>query len=79
MPEVSATEGIEKMTISETTSIAQTNSGTRARLIPGARCLRIVAVISTATASAAISVKVTICAQMSIRLPGENSGPASGT
>jgi hypothetical protein len=38
-----------------------------------------VAVSSTATASAATSVKVTICAQMSTRLPGENSGPASGT
>ena len=34
---------------------------------------------STATDSAATSVKVIICAQKSTRLPGENSGPESGT
>jgi hypothetical protein len=38
-----------------------------------------VATSSTATASAATSVNVTICAQKSVRLPGEYSGPASGT
>ncbi len=47
--------------------------------MPGARCLKTVTMISTAATSAAISVKVTICAQTSTRLPGEYSGPASGT
>ena len=79
MPEVKATEGIEKMIISATTSIAQAKIGIRPMLIPGARCLRMVVTITTAAASAATSVKVTICAQMSILLPGEYSGPESGT
>jgi hypothetical protein len=47
--------------------------------MPGARCFSTVTMISTATASAATSVKVIICAQTSARLPGECSGPASGT
>jgi uncharacterized protein YcnI len=47
--------------------------------IPGARCLMIVTTTCTATASAEISVKFTSSAQTSTRLPGENSGPASGT
>jgi hypothetical protein len=38
-----------------------------------------VAISETATAKAETSVKVIICAQKSVRLPGENSGPASGT
>ena len=46
---------------------------------PGARCLKMVTTISTATASAEISVKVIICAQMSARLPGAYCGPDSGT
>ena len=37
-----------------------------------------VATSTTAAASAATSVKVIICAQMSARLPGENCGPDSG-
>src|SRR6187551_3041878 len=78
MLEASATDGIEKITISETTRIAQTKIGIRASVMPEARFLRIVAVSETATASAATSVKVTICAQMSIRLPGEYSGPDNG-
>ena len=47
--------------------------------MPGARILNTVTMMSTATASAAISVNVTIWAQTSTRLPGENSGPESGT
>ena len=78
MPEQSATAGIEKMIISATTSIAQANSGIRARVMPGARHLRMVQMRTTAAASAATSVKVIICAQMSARLPGENCGPDSG-
>ena len=47
--------------------------------MPGARCLKIVVISCTATASDDISVKVIICAQKSVRLPGEYSGPDSGT
>ena len=78
MDEDSATAGIEKMIITATTSIAQANKGMRAKVIPGARVLRIVQTSTTAAASAETSVKVIICAQMSARLPGENSGPDSG-
>ncbi len=39
MPDASATEGIEKMTISDVTSIVQTKSGIRASVMPGARLL----------------------------------------
>ena len=46
--------------------------------MPGARCLKTVTTISTATASAETSVKVIICAQMSARLPGEYSGSRQG-
>src|SRR6266404_6880057 len=56
-----------------------TKSGTRLSDIPGARCLKTVVMISTAPMRPAISVKVIICAQTSIRLPGEYAGPASGT
>ncbi len=79
IPLASATLGMERITISEVTRIAQANKGMRSRLIPGARCLRMVAVSTTATDSAATSVKVTICAQMSARLPTPYSGPESGT
>src|SRR3569623_1812475 len=79
MPEAIATAGIEKITISETFSAAQTKSGILASVMPGARCLRMVATIDTEAASAATSVKVIICAQMSTLLPGENCGPESGT
>ncbi len=47
--------------------------------MPGARIAMIVATSSTATHSAATSVKVIICAQKSVRLPGEKSEPDSGT
>ena len=67
------------MTMNAVTSCAQTNSGMRLSDMPGARCLNTVTMISTAAISAEISVKVTIWAQKSARLPGENSGPASGT
>ena len=73
------TAGIAKMIRNEVTNIAHTNSGIRSSVMPGARCLNTVTMISTATASADNSVKVTICAQTSARLPGENSGPESGT
>ena len=52
-------------------SIAHTNNGMRLSDMPGARCFSIVTAISTAPMSAAISVKVIIWAQTSIRLPGE--------
>jgi hypothetical protein len=47
--------------------------------MPGARCLKMVTISSTAPTSAAISVKVMVCAHTSIRFPGENCGPESGT
>ena len=75
----SITAGIAKMIMNAVTSIAQTNSGMRLSDMPGARSLKIVVMMLTAAASAEISVKVIICAQMSTRLPGEYSGPASGT
>src|SRR5690242_10601190 len=78
MPEHSAIEGMAKMIISATTSIAQANSGIRDKVIPGALAFRIVQTSTTAAASADTSVKVIICAQMSARLPGENCGPDSG-
>ena len=71
--------GIAMMMRNEVTSMLQTNSGMRSSDMPGARCLKIVTAISTATASAETSVKVIICAQMSARLPAPNCGPDSGT
>jgi hypothetical protein len=68
-----------KRTMNDITTIAHTKSGTRLSDIPGARCLNVVTMISIAPTMAAISVKVTICAHTSTRLPGEYSGPASGT
>ncbi len=64
------TDGIAKMTMNEVTSIAQTNSGMRLIDIPGARSLKTVTTISTATASPATSVNVISWAQKSERLPG---------
>jgi hypothetical protein len=61
------------------TSIAHTKSGIRLSDMPGARCLKIVTMICVAPMSPDISVNVTVCAQMSTRFPGENSGPESGT
>ena len=66
-------------TMNDWISIAQTKSGIRLRVIPGARILKMVTISSTAAASAAISVNVIDCAQTSTRLPGANSGPDSGT
>jgi hypothetical protein len=61
------------------TRIDQAKSGIRLSDMPGARCLRIVVISSTAPASAATSVKVISWAQTSVRFPGLYSGPASGT
>ena len=77
-PDANATDGIEKITISDVTRVDQTNNGILARVMPGARCFRTVAVRVTATASAATSVKVIICAQISARLPIPYCGPDSG-
>ncbi len=71
--------GMASRTMNEVTSIDQTNSGIRDRVMPGARIFRMVAIRLTATARPATSVKVTICAQKSVRLPAEYSGPDSGT
>jgi hypothetical protein len=73
-----AMNGIATSTMNDMMTMDHTNSGTRFSDIPGARCLKTVAMISIAATMAAISVNVIICAQMSTRLPGENSGPASG-
>ena len=51
----------------------------RLSVMPGARFLKMVTISSMAPTSAAISVKVIVWAQTSTRLPGEYSGPASGT
>jgi hypothetical protein len=53
--------------------------GMRARVMPGARVLRIVATRTTAAASAETSVKVIICAQKSARLLGVKRSSDSGT
>ena len=46
----SITAGIAKMIMNDVTSIAQTKSGMRLSDMPGARCLKTVTMISTATA-----------------------------
>src|SRR5437868_4593391 len=74
-----ATAGIAKMIMNETTSCAHTNRGMRLSDMPGARSLNVVTMMLTAAARAAISVNVTTCAHTSMRWPGENCGPASGT
>jgi hypothetical protein len=79
MLDESITAGMAKMMTKEVTSIAQTKSGMRSSDIPGARCLNTVVMTDTATASVDTSVKVTIWAQTSVRLPGEYSGPERGT
>ena len=71
----SITAGMANRIMNDVTRIAQTKSGMRLSVMPGARSFRIVTMSSTATASAATSVKVIICAQKSARLPGEYSGP----
>ena len=72
------TEGMAKMTMNDVISCAQQNSGRRFNDMPGARSLKMVTISSIAPTSADISVKFTSCAHTSMRLPGENSGPASG-
>ena len=61
--------GIARMIRKDVTSIAQAKRGMRSSVMPGALCFRIVTTSSTATARAAISVNVTVWAQMSARLP----------
>ncbi len=65
------TAGIANTTMNAITSIDQTKRGSRLSAMPGQRSLKTVTMISTAATSAAISVNVIICAQMSTRLPGE--------
>ena len=49
------TEGIANTTMNEVTSCAQTKTGMRFSDMPGARCLKIVVISCTATASEARS------------------------
>ena len=69
-----------KRIMNDVTSIAHTKSGIRLSDMPGARMLEDRDdELDRARRAPTISVKVTICAQTSTRLPGEYSGPASGT
>ncbi|MGY4513170.1 hypothetical protein ACVIN2_006624 [Bradyrhizobium sp. USDA 3650] len=72
-------DGIANITRKLVTSMAQTNSGMRSSVMPGARSLNTVTTISTETASAATSVNVIICAQTSTRLVGVNCRLERGT
>jgi hypothetical protein len=65
------TAGMANSTMKEVASIAHAKIGIRSSDIPGARCLNMVQMISTETASAEISVKVIIWAQISMPFPGE--------
>src|SRR5437868_11979183 len=67
-----------KITMNDCTRMDQQKSGTLFSDIPGARILKIVTISSAATHIADTSVHVIIWHQKSIRLPGENAGPASG-
>lgn len=71
--------GIAKTAMNDVTTSDQTNSGTRSSDMPGARCVKAVAMISTAVMKVLTSTSVTLCDQTSTRLPGGESGPASGT
>jgi len=75
----SITDGMAKRIMNAVTSIAQTKSGRRASVMPGARSLKTVAITTIAASRPESSVKVIICAQTSARLPGVYCGPASGT
>jgi hypothetical protein len=75
----SITDGMAKTIMKAVTSMAHANIGMRLSVMPGARILNVVTMIWMAPISAATSVKVIICAQKSVRLPGLYSGPASGT
>ena len=56
--------------MNDCTSMLQQYSGMRFSDMPGARIFMMVAIISVATHSAEISVKVIICAQKSTRFAG---------
>src|SRR5689334_10215259 len=79
MPLANMMEGMAKMTMKEVTTIAQTKIGIRLSDMPTAFCLNTVVMISTAVTRPEISVSVIIWDQKSARLPGEYSGPESGT
>src|SRR5437868_5180949 len=72
------TDGIANMTMNDVISIDHAKSGMRFNVMPGARSLKIVVMRQIATTSAETSVNVMSCAQKSVRLPGEYSGPESG-
>ena len=74
----SITAGIAKITMKEVTTCAQTKIGTRLSAMPGARILKAVVMIDTATASDATSVHVIICAHTSGRFVGLNSCSDNG-
>ena len=67
----SITAGIAQMTMNAVTSIPQTKSGMRFSVMPGARSLKTVVIRITASSRPDSSVNVIICAQKSMRLPGE--------
>src|SRR5205809_585093 len=71
-------EGIANTTMNEVISIDHAKSGMRLSVMPGARSLKIVVMRHTATTSADTSVNVMSCAQKSVRLPGDCSGPDNG-
>src|SRR4051812_4883970 len=72
------TAGIANRIMIETTSIAQTNSGTRFSDMPGARILKNVTAMQIAATSDASSENVISCAHTSARFPYAYSGPDSG-
>ena len=65
------TAGMAKMMAIEMTSFSQSMMGMRFKVIPGARCRKIVVAMQMATPRAETSVKVIICDQISARCPGE--------
>ncbi len=66
-----ATTGMANMTMNAVTTCAHTKMGMRFIVMPGARSLNAVTMISTDAMMAAISVNVIVCAQTSTRFPGE--------
>ncbi len=74
----SMTAGIANRIMNAVTKLAQTNSGMRVRLMPGARILSTVVMVTTAATSPDTSVNVMSCAHQSERLPGVYCGPDSG-
>ena len=63
------TEGMAKITMNAVTTIDQTNNGTRFKVIPGARILNAVTMISIAAINPEISVNVIICAHIPLAFP----------